>query len=299
MIAAGDGALVPAIAVLDWIAEPWGAGFMRRAFAEAVLCGSTSGALGGFVLVRRLSFLGESISHTVVLGAALALLLGLPLGLGGVVIAVATAGLTGAIASDRRLSADTATGILLPSLFAAGVVVLAATGGARRIDDLLFGSILGVSGEDLVLAGLVALAVLVVFGVAGKELAFVAFDRVSARALGYRVALLDAVLLTLVALAVTAGLRAVGSILLAGLLLGPPLAARLVCRTFWPMVALAAVLGAVGGVAGVYLSWHLEVGAGPAIVLAVAATVTLAALYGAARSEQGPSGGSVPGSRGC
>ncbi len=290
MIAAPDGAIGTAIAVLDWIAEPWRAGFMRRAFAEAVLCGSTSGALGGFVLVRRLSFLGESISHTVVLGAALALLLGVPLGLGGLLIAVGTAGLTGAIASDRRLSADTATGILLPALFAAGVAVLAATGGGRRLDDLLFGSILGVGGEDLVMAGLVALAVVVVFGVAGKELVFVAFDRSSARALGYRVALLDALLLTLVALAVTAGLRAVGSILLAGLLLGPPLAARLVCRTFWPMVALAAVLGALGGVAGLYLSWHLAVGAGPAIVLAVAATVGLAALFGATRRAEGTSG---------
>ncbi len=287
MTAPADGAIAVAIAVFDWIAEPWAAEFMRRAFAEAVLCGSTSGALGGFVLVRRLSFLGESISHTVVLGAALALLLGLPLGLGGVLVAVATAGLTGAIASDRRLSANTATGILLPTLFAAGVAVLAATGGARRLDDLLFGSILGVGGEDLVLAGAVALAVLVVFAVAGKELVFVTFDRVSARALGYRVALLDAVLLTLVALAVTAGLRAVGSILLAGLLLGPPLAARLVCRTFWPMVALAAVLGALGGVAGLYISWHLEVGAGPAIVLAVAATVGLAALYAATQQREG------------
>ena len=180
---------------------------------------------------------------------------------------------------------------LLPTILAAGVAVLAATGGARRLDDLLFGSILGVGGEDLVLAGVVALAVLVVFAVAGKELVFVAFDRVSARALGYRVALLDAVLLTLVALAVTAGLRAVGSILLAGLLLGPPLAARLVCRTFWPMVALGAALGALGGVAGLYISWHLEVGAGPAIVLAVAATVGLAALYAATRSGMASSGG--------
>ena len=281
MSAARDAALVSAIAVLEWITEPWTAGFMRRAFAEAVLCGSTSGALGGFVLVRRLSFLGESISHTLVLGAALALLLGVPLGLGGVVIAVATAGLTGAIASDRRLSAATATGILLPTLFAAGVAVLAATGGARRIDGLLFGSILGVGPEDLVLAGAVAVAVLAVFGAAGKELAFVAFDRISAQALGYRVAVLDAVLLALVAVAVTAGLRAVGSLLLAGLLLGPPLAARLVCRTFWPMVALAAVLGSLAGVAGLYITWYLEVGAGPAIVLAVAATVALAALYGA------------------
>ncbi len=296
MIVAFDGAT---IAVLDWIAEPWTARFMRRAFAEAVLFGSTSGALGGFVLVRRLAFLGESISHTVVLGAALALLLGLPLGLGGVLIAVATAGLTGAIASDRRLSANTATGILLPTLFAAGVAVLAATGGARRLDDLLFGSILGVGGEDLILAVLVALAVLVVFGMAGKELVFVAFDRISARALGYRVALLDAVLLTLVALAVTAGLRAVGSILFAGLLLGPPLAARLVCRTFWPMVALAAVLGALGGVAGLYLSWHLEVGAGPAIVLAVAATVGLAAVYAALGSGTGTGRGHAYGAPGC
>lgn len=284
MSAAADGALGPAVSVLDWIAEPWSATFMRRAFAEAVLCGSTTGALGGFVLVRRLSFLGESISHTLVLGAALALLLGVPLGLGGVLIAVATAGLTGAIASDRRLSADTATGILLPTLFGLGVAVLAATGRAGRLDDLLFGSILGVGGQDLVLAGAVVVAVLVVFAVAGKELAFAAFDRATAQALGYRVALLDAVLLTLVAAAVTAGLRAVGSILLAALLLGPPLAARLVCRTFWPLVALAAGLGALSGVAGLYLTWHLEVGAGPAIVLVVAATVALAALYGAARN---------------
>lgn len=273
--------------VLDWLAEPWGSAFMRRAFAEAVLGGSALGALGCFVLVRRLSFLGESIAHTVVLGAALALLLGIPLGLGGVVIAVATAGLTGAIAGDRRLSADTATGILLPTLFAAGVALLAGTSGARSIDDLLFGSILGVGAADLILAGLVALAVVVVLRVAGKELVLVAFDRAGAQALGYRVALLDAVLLTLIAVAVVVGLRAVGSILLAGLLLGPPLAARLVCATFWPMLALAATLGALCGVGGLYLTWHVEVGAGPAIVLVVAAAVVLAALGGTARSLAG------------
>ena len=275
---------------VDWLVEPWGSGIMRRAFAEAVLCGATCGALGCFVLVRRLSFLGESISHTIVLGAALGLLLGLPLGVGGVLIAVATAGLTGVIASDRRLSTDTATGILLPSLFAGGIAVLAVTGGAPQLEDLLFGSILGVGARDLILAGLVAVAVLVVLGVAGKELVLVAFDRAAARAFGYRVALLDAVLLALVAVAVTAGLRAVGSILLAGLLLGPPLAARLLCRSFWPMVALASGLGAVCGVAGLYITWHLAVGAGPAIVLVVASVVGLAALAGAGRAR-GEGGG--------
>ena len=273
------------MSAVEWLLEPWGSSFMRRAFAEAVLCGATCGALGCFVLVRRLSFLGESISHTIVLGAALALLLGLPLGLGGVLIAVATAGLTGAVAADRRLSADTATGILLPTLFAGGIAVLAVTGGAPRTEDLLFGSILGVGESDLILAGLVAVAVLAVLGVAGKELLLVAFDRAAARAFGYRVAVLDLVLLTLVAVAVTAGLRAVGSILLAGLLLGPPLAARLVCRRFWPMVGLASGLGAACGVGGLYLTWHLAIGAGPAIVLVVASAVALAALAGVGRTR--------------
>lgn len=250
---------------------------MRRAFAEAILCGATCGALGSFVLVRKLAFLGESIAHTVVLGAVVALIVGVPAGAGAVLLAVVTALLTGAIAGDRRFSADTATGILLPTLFAAGVVLLAvADGYRRRLDDLLFGSILGVGNADLILALSVALAVVATLWLAGKELVLVAFDRPTAQALGYRVALLDLVLLVLVALTIAVGLRAVGSVLLAGLLLGPPVAARVLCRTFWPMAGLSAALGASCGSAGLYLTWYVDVGAGPAIVLTVAAVFVLA-----------------------
>ncbi len=250
---------------------------MRRAFVEAILCGATCGALGAFVLVRRLAFLGESVAHTVVLGAVLALIVGLPAGGGAVLLAVITALLTGVIAGDRRFSADTATGILLPTLFGAGVVLLAvAEGHRRRLDDLLFGSILAVGNEDLILALGVALAVIATLWLAGKELVLVAFDRPMATALGYRVALLDVVLLVLVALAIAVGLRAVGSVLLAGLLLGPAVAARVLCRTFWPMAGLSAVLGVSCGITGLYLSWYVEVGAGPAIVIAVAAAFVLA-----------------------
>ncbi len=257
--------------------EPWRSGIMRRAFAEAILCGGTCGALGSFVLVRKLAFLGESIAHTVVLGAVVALLVGVPAGGGAVLLAVVTALLTGAIAGDRRFSADTATGILLPTLFAAGVVLLAvAEGYRRRLDDLLFGSILGVGEADLILAVSVALAVISTLWLAGKELVLVAFDRPTAQALGYRVALLDVVLLMLVALTIAVGLRAVGSVLLAGLLLGPPVAARVLCRTFWPMAGLSAALGAGCGSVGLYLTWYVNVGAGPAIVLTVAAVFVLA-----------------------
>ena len=277
-----------ASAALDWLADPWRSGFMRRAFLEAILCGATLGVLGCFVLVRRLAFLGESIAHTVVLGAALALLLGMPLGIGGALIGVATAVLTGRIASDRRFSPDTATGIVLPALFGAGIALLAATGG--RLEDFLFGSILGVGTADLAVAGLVAVALLVALRLAGKEIVLASFDRATAHALGYRVGVLDAVLLTLLAVAVVVGLRAVGSVLLGGLLLGPPVAARLLCRTFWPMVGVAALLGAACGMGGLYLTWYLEVGAGPAIVLVVAVAVALAAIGAAVVTRrQGPS----------
>src|SRR5918997_274379 len=263
--------------LVEGLAEPWRPELMRLAFAEAVLAGVACAVLGCFVLVRRLAFLGESISHTVVLGAALALAVGLPLGVGGVAIALATGGLTGVIASDRRFTPDGATGVLLPPLFGAGVTMLALTGGARRLEGLLFGSILGVEPGEVVLAGGLVIAVALVAWFAGTELVLASFDRATAEAVGVRVALLDAVLLALLALTVVMALRAVGGVLLAGLLLGPPLAARLVCRTFERMLAVAAVLAAVAGVAGLYLSWHLEVGAGPAIVLVVAAVVAVIA----------------------
>src|SRR3712207_7136872 len=111
--------------LVEGLVEPWRSELMRLAFAEAVLAGVACAVLGCFVLVRRLAFLGESISHTVVLGAALALAVGLPLGVGGVAIALATAGLKGGVASDRRLTPDRGNGVPLPTLFGAGVAMLA------------------------------------------------------------------------------------------------------------------------------------------------------------------------------
>ena len=257
---------------LDWLVEPWASGLMRRALGEVVLAGATCGALGCFVLVRGLAFLGESVAHTVVLGVVAAFLLGAPVTLGAAAAALLTVVLVGAIASDRRLGEDTAMGVLLPTLFGAGVVLIALSEGYRsRLEDVLFGSVLAVTRADLVLGAGVAVAVALVLALAGKELVLAAFDRPMAEAMGYRVRLLDLLLLVTVTLAAVVALRAVGNVLLTALLLGPAASARLLCRTFWPMAALAAALGVAAGVLGLYATWYLEVGGGPAIVLAVVA----------------------------
>ncbi|HEX8052240.1 MAG TPA: zinc ABC transporter substrate-binding protein, partial [Thermoleophilaceae bacterium] len=146
-----------------------------------------------------------------------------------------------------------------------------------RLEDLLFGSILSVEGLDLALAAAVAMLAAALVAGAGKELALAAFDRRMARAMGYRLRVLDLALFGAVALAAIVALRAVGNVLVAALLLGPPLIARHVCRSFASMCAASGAIGAAAGVGGLYWSWYENVGAGAAIVLVIAALYALVA----------------------
>lgn len=256
---------------MEWLTDPWSSEIMRRAFAEAIVMGAVAGALGCFVLLRGLAFLGESVAHTLILGVVIAFLLGGPVGLGAVAAAAATVGLSSLLAADRRFSVDVSMGVLLPSFFGLGVTLIALTDGYRtRLEDTLFGAILGVTDLDLLLAGAVALVAAATLLLAGKELALVTFDRPMARAMGYRIGRLDLLLFAVVTLAAVVALRAVGNVLLTAMLLGPGLSARLLTRTLWPMIATAAGLGTLAGIVGLYWSWSSAVGGGAAIVLVVA-----------------------------
>jgi ABC-type Mn2+/Zn2+ transport system permease subunit/ABC-type Zn uptake system ZnuABC Zn-binding protein ZnuA len=269
---------------MDWLTDPWTSELMRRAFAEAIVVGATCGALGCFVVVRGLAFLGEAVSHILILGAVVALVLGGPVGIGAFAAAAVAVWLAASVSADRRFSPDTAIGILLPSFFGLAVVLVSLSDANRsRLEDLLFGSILGVEPVDLALAGAVAAVAVALIAVAGKELALAAFDRRMARAMGYRLRLLDLALFAAVALAAIVALRAVGNVLVAALLLGPPLVARQVTRSFAAMCVVSAVVGAGAGIAGLYWSWYENVGAGAAIVLVIAALYVLVATASLAR----------------
>ena len=269
---------------MDWLTDPWSSELMRRAFAEAALVGATCGALGCFVVVRGLAFLGEAVSHILILGAVVAVIAGGPVGIGAFAAAAVAVWLASIVSADRRFSPDTAMGILLPSFFGLAVVLVSLSDANRaRLEDLLFGSILSVEPLDLVLAGAVAAVAAALIAGAGKELALAAFDRGMARALGYRLRALDLALFAVVALAAIVALRAVGNVLVAALLLGPPLIARQISRSFAVMCAASAAVGAAAGVAGLYWSWHANVGAGAAIVLVIASLYALVAAASLAR----------------
>jgi len=247
--------------------------FMQRALAAALAIGVVCGALGFFVVLRRLAFVGVGISHAAIGGVALGLLLGVPPLAAGAAFAVAVALGIATLGRQSRLGQDTVIGVFFSGAMALGLVLASAgRGGQQDLFAYLFGNVLAIGPAEL--AGLGALALLVAAGLAATFRAqlFVAFDEELARAYGHPVAALDALLLVLLALTVVIGVRLVGVLLVEALLVVPAATAALWATHYRARLGLSIALGAgVCGV-GLALAWQLD--------LAVGATVALLAVAG-------------------
>ena len=267
--------------------------YARRALVEAVLVGAVCGVVGVHVVLRRLAFFTMAMTHVTFPGIVLAALLGLNLYLGtgcfGALAVLAVAWLTfrqhGDGPSAGRGSADSsiAVGVVLSAGFALGVVLLSAQAGfTRDLSAFLVGSILTVQRSDLVVTAVAGLVIVTVLALLGKELVLGAFDREALVALGYRVWLLDGVVLLLVEATIVTAVPATGTILAVALVVAPAATARLWCARIGPMTVLSAVLGVVSGVVGLAVSQRVDVAAGGAIVL-VACALFVASLLVAPR----------------
>jgi ABC-type Mn2+/Zn2+ transport system permease subunit len=268
---------------MDWLVAPLEYEFLRRALAEAVLMGAACGLLGVLVMLRGLSYAGESLSHALLPGAAIAVALGAPAAGGAVLAAVAAAILVAVLLRRPDIGQDVSIGIVLPASFAVGVVVLSQWGTPRDLDSLLFGSILAAGPADVQLGAAALLLALAVIAVAGRRMVLVSFDRSFARVLGARPGLLDAVLLAGLALALAVALRGVGTLLVLALLLAPPATARLLVPRVATMLWLSPLLGVASGIAGLYLSYHADLAASPSIALVAIGLFVLALAAAPAR----------------
>src|SRR4051794_33885867 len=243
---------------------------MQRAIVEVVLMGLTCGLIGTYVVLRGMAFIGDALSHAIFPGVVIAFLLQTSFFLGAITFGVITAVTIGGLARNRRVSEDTAIGVLFAGMFALGIVLVSGVRGyTADLASFLFGDVLGVSTTDLissVLIGLLVLALLILFH---KELVLTAFDKDMAEAEGLPVALIDLGLLILIALTIVVSLRAVGNILVVAMLVTPAAAARLWTDRLVVMMALSALFGALGGVLGLLMSFHTDRAAGGMIVLVV------------------------------
>ena len=261
---------------------PFNYDFMQRALVAAIVVGSLCSTLGTFVILRKLSFIGDGVAHASFAGIVIAYLRGVNFELGAAVVAILTALGIGYINRRGGISLDTAIGVLFTGVFALGVFLISqAHSSTVDLQDFLFGNILGVSPADLGIDLVVAAAVVLTVAAFFRPLLFASFDPVVARAAGVRVILLDYVLLVLLALTIVVSLESIGIVLVAALLVTPAAAAAQVTRRFVPMLLTAVTIGVGSCVVGLLLSFYASAASGATIVLV--ATMAFFVLFAAGR----------------
>ncbi|MEI6873101.1 MAG: metal ABC transporter permease, partial [Verrucomicrobiota bacterium] len=221
---------------MDWLFEPFQHAFMQRALVACILIGFLNGFIGGFVMLRRMALMADSLSHSLLPGLAVGVLLfGLaPMGLFFGALSAALVVALGAqlLARGARVKEDTALAILYTGAFSSGVVLLSFVKVRVSLMHYLFGNILGVSNQDLWLAYGVALVVLPLLVAAERPLQLLLFDAAVARSQGVPVTLLNTGLVVALVLTMLSSLQAVGVILLLGLLIAPAATIYLMCDSF-------------------------------------------------------------------
>lgn len=255
--------------------EPFQEEFMRRAIAEMALLGVAGGAIGCWVVLYRLSYATESLAHSILPGLVLAALAGVPLLLGGAP-AIVIAGLAIiVVAQVPGISREVAVGVVVTSMFGLGALLALSPKSPPGIQELLFGDILGPSNGDLLAAALLVVAVAATLPLMHGRLLAVGFDRNAARSLGASPAVAEAVLVTLLAVAIVVAVQGLGNLLVVAVFVGPAAAARNLTERIVPMIALSVAVALAAGVAGLYLSYYAGTAGGASVTLAIVAAYLL------------------------
>lgn len=275
--------------LLDWFAEPFALGFQQRALIGGVIAGIMASVVGTWLVLRGMSFFGDAFVHGVVPGIAAAVLFDFSPFLGAAIAAAVMVAGIELVHRQTALNEDTAIGLLFVGMLALGVVIISRSASySGSLTSILFGDALGVTRDALIGQAALALVVVVTAVVLYRPLLALSFDRTKAEALGMRPALTHAVLLVLIAAAVIGSYRSVGTLLVFGLLVGPPATAALVARTVPMMMSMAVVIAVFSVWLGLVLSFHWGTAgsATMAIVPIALFFVTLAVTRVAARLRQ-------------
>jgi len=266
--------------VIDWLSEPFTLAFMQRALLASLLVGVVCSVLGCYVVLRSMAFLGDAMAHAILPGVAVAYLFDANLLVGALVAALIVAAGIGVISRGGQFKEDTAIGILFAAALSLGVVLISTIRTyATDLTHIMFGNVLAVTRNDLILTAVLAAAVLLTVLATYRELLLATFDPVLAHTIGRRPALVRNLLLVMLAVTVVISLQTVGVGLVAALLVTPAATAYLLTRRLPAMMAVAALIGALSSVAGLYFSYYLNVASGAAVVLTATALFVLAFLF--------------------
>jgi len=270
--------------VIDALIEPLGYIFMQRGLAAAVIVGVLCSVVGCYVVLRSMAFLGDAVAHAILPGVAVAYLLQANLTIGALAAALLVAGAISYFSREGTLREDTVIGIIFTAALALGVALISSIQSyAVDLTHIMFGNLLGVSDTDLWIASGVGVVVLAVVGVFYRPFLIVSFDPVLGTTLKLPVQALRSLILILLSLSIVVSIQAVGVALSAAMLVTPAATAYLITRRLPGMMTVSGVLGAFSSIAGLYLSYYMNIASGSAIVLVATTCFVLAYLFAPGR----------------
>ena len=242
---------------MDWWLAPFELGFQQRALVGGILAALMASTVGTWLILRGMSFFGDAFVHGVIPGVAAAVVLDINPLIGA---AVAAAVMVVAIELVQRktvLGEDTSIGLLFVGMLALGVIIISRLDSySGSLTSILFGDALGVSTGDITGQAILLGIVLVVSIILYRPLVALSLNRDKAELLGMHPGVAHAALLVLIALAVIGSYQSVGTLLVFGLLVGPPATASLLSRTIARMMIIAAIIGVLSVWIGLTLSYY-------------------------------------------
>ncbi|APH57017.1 Manganese transport system membrane protein [Granulibacter bethesdensis] len=249
-------------------------GFMRRALLASIALSLGAGPVGVLLLLRRMSLVGDAMSHAVLPGAALGFLtfgLSLPaMGLGGLIAGLAVSLLSGSVSRITVLKEDAAFASFYLTSLAAGVMIVSLRGSGIDLLHVLFGTILAIDSSSLFLIGTIASVTLITLAIIYRPLVIECFDPGFLFMVSGRGPVIHFIFLFLVVINLVAGFQTLGTLMAVGLMMLPSATARLWTEALPPMMALASAIACLSGLTGLIVSFHLGVASGPSIVLSAA-----------------------------
>ncbi len=254
--------------LIEWFAEPFALGFQQRALVGGVLAGVMCAVVGTWLVLRGMSFFGDAFVHGVVPGIAAAVVLDVSPILGAAVAAAVMVGGIELVTRHTTHTEDTAIGLLFVGMLALGVVIISSVDSyTGSLTAILFGDALGVTVQDIARQAVLGLLVVGASVALYRPLLALSFNEQKAELLGMRPGRTHAVLLVLIAVAVIGSFQSVGTLLVFGLLVGPPATAALVVRTVPRMMAAAAVIAVVSVWLGLLVSYYVGTAASATMAL--------------------------------
>ncbi len=258
--------------------------FMRHALVACMALALGCAPVGVLLVLRRMSLVGDALSHAVLPGVALGFLVsGLSLyamTLGGIVAGLAVALVAGAVARFTLLREDASFAAVYLISLAMGVLIVSLRGSNIDLIHVLFGTILAVDDADLILVASITSVTLFTLAIIYRPLIVECFDPGYLRSVGGWGAAMHLIFLVLVVLNLVAGFRALGTLMAVGLMMVPAASSRFWAKQAWSMALIAVVIAILSGYAGLLLSFHVNLPSGPSIILTAGLCYVFSVIFG-------------------